>query len=190
MVDLEYCWPGLEVGSSAAASWASGEGESGREAEALEVLEVDGEVVEEDDVGAGETRGSCWEGWGAGCGKEMGGGRSFAGLRNPQVADTSGERLAGSLGSLKTEAVLDRIDGVRLELGLNTQACRHPPHRHLPRPAHHRHPQWRQKGRTGGWLASPHCLRCSDSQANCSDISGFQELVGSRLWAPVTPWDS
>ena len=100
---------------------------------------------------------------------------------------------AGSLGSLKTEEVMDMIGGGGLQLGLNTQACPHPhllPHHPAPPLPP---PQGRQRGRSWELRASPGgCfpLRCSGFLASCFGSSCFQELAGSMLLALVMLWDS
>ena len=104
----------------------------------------------------------------------------------------------GSLESLKTEVRWDKIGGVELLLGLNTQACVPPPHHHPLHLPHHPAPHLppplgRQRGRSGGWQTSPggyFPLRCSDFLVSCLDSSCFLEVIGSRLFALVMFWDS
>ena len=202
VVDLDYCWLGWEEGKLSEVVDLGGEaGEAfGAVGKVDEVADgVDGEEV----VDGGLTKGRRREGWAAGCGMGSGGDH----LASPLVADTSdqskhqcetferaapGETSAGSLGSLKTEEVLDMIDGVGL-LGWNTLACPHHPPPHLPRlPAPHLH---HPLGSSWGLSASPgdcSLLKCSGFPVNCLGSSpSHPESIGSRLLtALVMLWDS
>ena len=65
--------------------------------EKAEVVEAGDELV----VGDG-TRGRSWEGWEAGCGKGTDGGQLLlAGIRNPQVVDTSEQSKVGKLNQTR-----------------------------------------------------------------------------------------